>query len=106
METNAQQESEKPRVEIIEIKLENLGTPNKNKVMIGTPKGFLILYFSYETIVSFNLSAGEENDKQTIKNLWSKTTGTLLNELCPNKSERIDKTPFKEALAKAFNLVF
>jgi len=103
METDAQQESEKPKVKV---DLKNLGTPNRNKVLIETPKGDLILIFSYETIVSFSVNAGNQADEQTITNLWSVTTGKLLNECCPNKSERLGEEEFKEALAKAFNLVF
>ncbi|KKK60302.1 hypothetical protein LCGC14_3025710 [marine sediment metagenome] len=103
METNAQQESEKPKVKI---KLENLGTPNKNKVVIETPKGSLVLFFSYQTIVSFNVNAEEENHTETINNLWSNTTGKLLNELCPDKSQRLEEAKFKELLEMAFNLVF
>ena len=103
MEANAHQESEESKVKI---SLENLGTINKNKVIIITPKGKLDLYFSYKTIVSFGVNAGEEYNYETIKNLWSTTTGKLLNECCPDKSKRIDETEFNKALAKAFNLVF
>ncbi len=103
METNRQEETEKQKGNI---KLENLGTVNKNKVIIETPKGFLALYFSYETIVSFNVSTPTENDRQTVKNIWGTTTGKLLNDCCPDKSKRMDEAPFKEALFKAFNLVF
>jgi len=103
METNAQQESEKPKVKV---DLKNLGTPNKNKVVIETPKGSLVLIFSYQTIVSFSATTSEGYQEATIKNLWSNTTGKLLNEVCPDKLKRVEKEVFEEALAKAFNLVF
>lgn len=103
METDAQKESEKPKVNI---KLENLGTPNKNKVIINTPKGDLVLIFSYQTIVSFNVLTSDRNQEATIKNLWSTTTGKLLNECCPDKSKRLEEADFKERLDLAFNWIF
>ncbi len=103
METNAQKESEKPKVNV---RLENLGTVNKNKVVLTTSKEYLVLFFSYQTIVSFHMNVGKEYNSQTIINAWGTTTGKLLNELCPDKSKRIYGEIFKEELAKAFNLVF
>lgn len=105
METNAHKESEKePKVRI---NLLNLGTPNKNKVVLSVNgKGTLTLFFSYETIVSFIVQTPKEHIDKTIKNLWSVTTGKLLNELCPNKSQRLEEEEFKNELAKAFNLLF
>lgn len=103
METNAQEESENPKVKI---KLENLGTINKNKVVIETLKGSLVLFFSYETIVSFNVVTSDRNHEATIKNLWGNTTGKLLNECCSDKSRRLEEAEFKEQLALAFNWVF
>lgn len=105
METNAQQESEKePKVKI---NLLNLGTPNKNKVVLNVNgKGTLTLFFSYETIVSFIVQTPTKYADKTIINLWSNTTGKLLNELCPNKADRIGEEEFKNELAKAFNLLF
>ena len=53
MEANGQKETEKPS--LINISLENLGTVNKNQVIIKNGNKTLSLYFSYNTIVGFNL---------------------------------------------------
>jgi len=65
----------------ISIKLRNLGTVNKNEVRII--KGFkeVCLTFSYETLVAVDMVVS--------KNIWSMTTGKLLNELQPNKKLRV-----------------
>jgi len=71
---------------ITAIKLENLGTVNKNKVEIKLHTGYSIyLWFSYETIV------GLEKDLEMFvcQNDWSQTTGKLLNELEPDHNKRI-----------------
>ena len=105
METNAQQESEKEPM--VRVNLRNLGTSNKNKVILDVNgKGTLTLFFSYETIVSFIVQTPKEYTDKTIKNLWSVTTGKLLNELCPDKSQRLEEEEFKKELAKAFTLLF
>ena len=104
METNAQKESEKPNK--IDISLLNLGTPNKNKVVLNVNgKGRLVLFFSYETIVSFSLASPSLSKEATIINLWSVTTGKLLNELEPDKKKRLSKEEFDKALSEAFNLL-
>lgn len=81
------------------ISLENLGTVNKNLVTIGNLK----LWFSYETIVAFNLGGKlccRVND-------WGPTTGKLINEIEPDKKRRWKSKEFelelKETL-KIFNL--
>lgn len=62
---------------------ENLGTVNKNKVTIETNKGYVRLYFSYQTIVGVDNTICENN--------WGPTTGKLLNELEPDKSKRVSQ---------------
>lgn len=69
------------------ITLENLGTVNKNRVNIGN----LSLWFSYETIVAFDHPL---TSFICSENVWSKTTGKLLNEICPNKKERMEHDRF------------
>jgi len=103
METNGQKETEKQKTGV---KLINLGTANKNKVVISSPKGDLALIFSCSEIISFNCCGGELSGEMTIKNTHSQTTGKLINECCPNKLERVEKEVFEEALTKAFNLIF
>ena len=60
----------------------NLGTVNKNMVTISTDKGLVNLYFSYDTLVGV--------DDLVAKNVWSRTTGKFLNQLNPNKEERVE----------------
>lgn len=76
------------------IQLENLGTVNKNKVTIGS----LELWFSYETIVCFSQSGR----MFCSENQWSKTTGKLLNELCPDKKQRLSAQAFNLAVNNMF----
>lgn len=92
MKTNGQDETE-----ILSISHENLGTINKNKVGINTSKGGITLYFSYNTIVGFCGC----NDSATLQNYWSNTTGKLLNELEPDKKQRVDQTEFNRRLNRA-----
>jgi len=92
----------------MEIKHKNEGTINKNSVYIRTDKGELTLYFSYETIISYDLRTfGEKGiyEDNTIKNYWSVTTGKFLNELCPDKSRRLTEEEFKPKLERALNLL-
>ena len=63
-------------------KLRNLGTVNKNKVRVGS----LNLWFSYETIVAYQVEGEEIN---CCENMWGTTTGKLLNQIEPDKSKRI-----------------
>lgn len=85
------------------IKLENMGTVNKNCVRIVGDNKYVVLYFSYETIVG--LERGEnwnENFKKFISlNEWSTTTGKLLNELEPDKSKRYPHARIMEEVGKA-----
>jgi len=71
------------------IRLENLGTVNRNKVIIGN----LTLWFSYETIVAFQ----DETGLKCSENIWSRTTGKLLNMIC-DKNERIPNKDFEREL--------
>ena len=69
-------------MENINISFENLGTINKNVVSISTDKGSINLYFSYKTLIAVNGLVSINN--------WSRTTGKLLNELQPDKSQRVE----------------
>jgi len=83
------------------ITLENLGTVNKNCVSfkwtdkLGNEKR-LDLYFSYKTCVAF------EYDLEMFcsDNIWSVTTGKLLNELQPDKDLRLPNSAFVKKLDK------
>ena len=90
----------------IQIYLKNLETINKNAVEFKTEKGEITLYFSYETIVSFEAHTENEFSKATIKNYWGQTTGKLLNELEQDKTKRLEREDFKKALNKALKGVF
>lgn len=74
----------------INVTLDNLGTVNKNKVTISSGKGSVDLYFSYSTLVAV--------DNTVAENVWSTTTGKLLNELQPDKKLRV---AYHEVLQKA-----
>ena len=105
METNAHKESEK--ISKVNVILKNLGTVNKNEVVLSVNgKGTITLFFSYETIVSFCLNTPNKDIDKTIKNYWSTTTGKLLNECEPDKNKRLEREPFEKALTEAFNLLF
>ncbi len=69
-------------VEDINISLNNLGTVNKNCVTISTKNKSVELYFSYKTLVGV--------DGICSVNDWGNTTGKLLNEINPNKDERVE----------------
>lgn len=76
------------------IKFENLGTVNTNKVSICE----LDIYFSYETPVAFQ-AYGEKMVCR--ENSWSTTTGKFLNSLQPDKTKRIEGRLFDEKLQQA-----
>jgi hypothetical protein len=78
----------------IKVSFDNLGTVNKNKVEIQSNKGYLGLYFSYDTLVGIR----GMGDKKTSENEWGVTTGKLLNELEPDKKKRV---PHEEVLKAA-----
>jgi hypothetical protein len=90
----------------ININLVNMGTVNKNRVTIEKGEYKLILYFSYETIVSFE-SWGrnyEHYKKATIENLWGPTTEKLLNECEPDKTKRLNEEEFNKVLGVALTI--
>lgn len=94
------------------IELHNLGTLNKNKINIITDRGTFELYFSYETLVGFYYQTQPKawegskdrekywNKKRTSENIWSTTTGKLLNELEPDKKKRVNYEQFKNEVAE------
>lgn len=86
---------------IKEINLKNLGTVNKNKVNIITDKNRFDLYFSYETLVGIWYGS----HRAVIENLWSTTTGKLLNELEPDKKKRLKDEDFQKEVNKMFDLI-
>jgi len=82
---------------MIQVELNNLGKINTNEIIIKTDKNTLLLFFSYSTIVGFS-----ENGRRTIsKNIWSKTTGKLLNDLMPDHKERTEHNEFLTLLNDA-----
>jgi hypothetical protein len=89
----------------LKISLQNLGTVNKNKVVLTRGDVKLVLTFSYETIVSFDILTPDYYRCETIRNYWSNTTGKLLNEVCPDKSLRLSKEDFEKALNLAFKFL-
>jgi len=78
--------------------LRNLGTINKNQVTLTTNKGTITLVFSYETLVGFYSPIGTG----CLINYWSTTTGKLLNEIEPDKKQRLNQKDFNKLLNKAF----
>ena len=83
----------------VSVGLRNLGTLNKNVVYISTDKGSISLYFSYETLVAVNGLVSE--------NGWSKTTAKFLNELEPNKKQRVKhEEVLKEANKRLNGILF
>lgn len=75
----------------MEVTFENLGTVNKNAVILGD----LELIFSYKTPVAFRLGWGPYVVRQ---NDWSTTTGKLLNEYEPDKKARVTGEEFVKQL--------
>lgn len=67
----------------------NDGTINKNSVMFDTLNGNLYLFFSYNTLIGVEYY-GDETIKKISVNDWSRTTGKYLNELEPNKENRVE----------------
>lgn len=96
MERNEQSLKEIGNIQKIE--LMNLGTVNKNQIVMQTNKGRLVLYFSYKTLVGFE----SPNNRGCLINYWSNTTGKLLNEIEPNKKARVKQEDFNNLLSKAF----
>lgn len=86
-------------MKISNVHLNNLGTVNRNEVVLESDNGKIVLYFSYETIV------GIEKNGQTycLKNYWGPTTGKLLNDIEPDKGKRLDQEDFDKVLSSIFN---
>lgn len=82
----------------IKVDFRNLGTENKNAVYISTDRGQVTLYFSYKTLVAV--------DGLVSENIWSKTTGKLLNELEPDKKRRVKHEEVLKEAQKRLNQIF
>ena len=92
---------------IEKIELNNLGTENKNEVIILTDRGNFHLFFSYKTLVGIEYGFDGKGSKHywiksVIENLWSTTTGKLLNELEPNKKNRKSSEVFEKEVSEMF----
>lgn len=74
------------------IKFENLGTVNKNKVQVGD----FTFWFSYWTCVAFD---SPKTGLVVRHNDWSTTTGKLIASLA-DKDNRIDGKSFEKMLDK------
>lgn len=61
--------------------------------------GWLTVYFSYRTPVSFQVQ-GES--PVTSENAWSRSTGTHLNIIEPDKKKRIPYKEFQDRLCQVF----
>lgn len=83
------------------ISLQNLGTVNKNRVVISTEKSDFILYFSYETLVGITY----QEKRYVIENQWSTTTGKLLNEIEPIKANRLNPKKFNDEVVKMMKFI-
>ena len=83
------------------IRLNNLGTVNKNEVIIETDDNIFQLYFSYQILVGI----AYYGHRATIQNYWSTTTGKLLNELEPYKEKRLTTENFEIEINKMFDLI-
>ena len=90
---------------ITKITLQNLGTANKNRVVISTSRGQFILYFSYETLVGIDYGYKEKQVRAVIENQWSTTTGKLLNEIEPDKTKRVKPAEFNEKVAEMMKFI-
>jgi hypothetical protein len=77
----------------MQISLKNLGTVNKNLVQIGSVK----IWFSYETPVAYQIGKCKII---VCENIYSQTTGKLLNQLQIDKKLRVPANDFKEAINK------
>jgi hypothetical protein len=66
---------------MLQVELQNMGTVNKNRVTLKNDGKEVDIYFSYQTPVAV--------DNVVSENIWSTTTGKLLNELQPDKKARV-----------------
>lgn len=93
---------------ITKISLQNLGTLNKNRVVITTDRAEFILYFSYETLVGIDYSFTLDylpRKRAVVENLWSTTTGKLLNELEPDHKSRLSSSKFDEEVSEMMKYI-
>ena len=94
-------------INLMNSKLINMGTINKNKVVLNlNSKGTITLYYSYETLISFSFQYPKGYLEGTIKNLWSTTTGKFLNEIEPNKDKRLSQEDFNLKLNEVMKLIY
>lgn len=66
------------------------------KVRIPTKKGDVTFWYSYQTIIAFQVPGHSCVD---LKNYWGPTTGKHMNWLS-NKSDRVSEEEFYEAMEK------
>lgn len=87
----------------IEISLVNMGTVDRNKVIVKKDGRVVVLYFSYSTIVA----VGDITSSLfcSLQNDWSVTTGRFLNELEPDKSRRVPHSQVLEQAQKCLQTV-
>lgn len=78
------------------IALKNLGTVNKNMVVIGP----ITIWFSYETPVAFRNEESENGGMIVCReNEWGPTTEKLLKTLQPDKKARISGEEFEKRIS-------
>lgn len=75
----------------MQIRLENLGTVNKNCVTLGD----LTIWFSYETPVGYKCRSSSPVVRE---NEWGPTTGKLLKLLEPDHNKRVSGAEFMKGL--------
>lgn len=76
----------------IDVGLRNLGTVNRNEVTVSTERGSVRLWFSYSTLVGV--------DGRASKNIWSVTTGKMLNDIEPDKKKRLQHEEIEKLARK------
>jgi len=83
----------------MKVSLKNLGTVNRNLLVIEHKKKTIYLWFSYETIIAFKYQY-----KMFVRqNNWGITTGKFLDELQPDKKQRLSSEIFEAELIKILN---
>lgn len=84
----------------IKVKLENLGTINKNVVTICKKNTYLSLYFSYKTIIAFDKNGlCFMTDKK-----FSMTTSKFQNELKRKGFKEISEQEFQKKLSEVLKV--
>jgi hypothetical protein len=82
----------------MEVRFRNLGTVNKNEVILTHNGKTVGITFSYGAAVECN-GIVRQND-------WSTITGKLLNDLEPDKSKRVDAKTFAKHMEKELKELF